>query len=194
MILSNLNIHAALDAGRLVITPEPKPRLVERGAPCPYHTSAIDLRLGDEVSWLKAIPTSVDLRRGKFASLFDQNCESRIISEDQPYALSPGKLVLARTLEHVELPISDKGPCLAARIEGKSSYARCGLLVHFTAPPIHAGFRGSITLELINFGPLNILLYPAMPICQLIIEQVDGIPFSNESQIQIHTLAGGGKS
>jgi dCTP deaminase len=73
---------------------------------------------------------------------------------------------------------------LAARVEGKSSYARCGLLVHFTAPTIHAGYAGTITLELINFGPIPIALYPGAPICQLIIEQVHGIPFRNDSQFQ----------
>lgn len=194
MILSNLSIQSALDARRLIIAPEPRRRLSERGASCPYQTSAVDLRLGSEVSWFKDIPASVDLRHGPFANLFGPNSESRTLSEDQPFALRPGKLVLSRTLEHVELPILDQGPCLAARIEGKSSYARCGLLVHFTAPTIHAGFKGSITLELINFGPLNILLYPGMPICQLIIEQVDGVPFRNESQFQNQNQPGGGKS
>jgi dCTP deaminase len=76
-------------------------------------------------------------------------------------------------------------------VEGKSSYARCGLLVHFTAPTIHAGFSGTITLELINFGPLKIELYPDMPICQLIVEQVSGMPFRNDSQFQGQSRPGG---
>jgi dCTP deaminase len=101
--------------------------------------------------------------------------------------------VLGKTLERVELPILDNGTSLAARVEGKSSYARCGLLVHFTAPTVHAGFAGTITLELINLGPLDIALYPSMPICQLIIEQVSGIPFRNDSQFQNQVRAGGGR-
>jgi dCTP deaminase len=56
---------------------------------------------------------------------------------------------------------------------------------------VHAGFKGTITLELINLGPLPILLYPQMPICQLIIELVDGTPFRNDSQFQGQSMAGG---
>ena len=91
----------------------------------------------------------------------------------------------------VALPLTAGGECLAARIEGKSSYARCGLLVHFTAPTIHAGFDGTITLELYNLGPLSISLYPRTPICQLIIEAVKGIPFRNDSQFQGQVAPGG---
>jgi dCTP deaminase len=89
------------------------------------------------------------------------------------------------------LPIGDGGPWLAARVEGRSSYARCGLLVHFTAPTIHAGIDGTITLELINLGSLDIMLYPGMPICQLILEKLDAKPFANESQFQGQTRPGG---
>jgi dCTP deaminase len=103
----------------------------------------------------------------------------------------PGKLVLARTMERVELPIQPGAPCLAGRIEGKSSYARCGLLVHFTAPTIHAGYNGIITLELINLGTIPISLFPGMPICQLIVEKVDGVPFRNDSQFQGQTKVSG---
>jgi dCTP deaminase len=191
MILSNTSIHEAIDQGRLLITPEPLPRTKTGGGPCPYQTSSVDLRLGNEVSWFKDIPASVDFRRGGFADLFGPNSESRTITQDQPYTLSRNKLVLAKTLEHIELPIMQSGSSLAARVEGKSSFARCGLLVHFTAPTIHSGFKGTITLELINFGPLDILLYPGMPICQLIVEQVDGVPFRNDSQFQGQSRAGG---
>jgi len=65
--------------------------------------------------------------------------------------------------------------------------------VHFTAPTIHAGFRGTITLELINFGTIPIALYPGAPICQLIIEQVSGVPFRNDSQFQDQSMASGDK-
>jgi dCTP deaminase len=81
---------------------------------------------------------------------------------------------------------------LAARIEGKSSYARCGLLVHFTAPTIHAGFKGTITLEIMNLGPYAISLRPQMPICQLIIEEVRGVPFRSDSQFQGQSQPAGG--
>jgi dCTP deaminase len=155
----------------------------------------VDLRLGDEVSWFnEGLAVSIDLRRGKFADLFGPNSSSRKITDDQPYALSPGKLVLANTLERVELPIVESGSCLAARVEGRSSLARCGVLVHFTAPTIHAGFDGRITLELINLGPIPILLYPRAFICQLIVEEVSGTPLRNDSQFQGQLRPGGAQT
>ena len=65
------------------------------------------------------------------------------------------------------------------------------MLVHFTAPTIHAGFAGTITLELINLGPCNISLYPGAPICQLIVEEVKGTPVRNDSPFQGQSKAGG---
>lgn len=192
MILSNVAIQEAIDRGRLRINPEPLPRSRDYDAESPYQTTAVDLRLGDEVSYFReGLAISIDLRRGRFAQLFGANAEQRKITNEQPYVLAPNKLVLAKTLEWVELPLIDEAPCLAARIEGRSSYARCGLLVHFTAPTIHAGFAGHITLELINLGPIPILLYPGAPICQLILEQVLGKPFRSDSQFQGQTAAGG---
>jgi dCTP deaminase len=136
---------------------------------------------------------NIDLRRGRFADLFGPNSSSRKITHDQPYSLMPGKLVLANTFERVELPIVPGQPALAARVEGRSSFARCGLLVHFTAPTIHAGFNGKITLELINLGAIPILLYPQAFICQLIVEEVAGTPLRNNSQFQDQARPGGSR-
>jgi dCTP deaminase len=193
MILSNVNIQRAIDRGWLIINPEPLPRKKTEGSECPYQTSSVDLTLGNEIAFFKeeALAFNIDLRRGGFASMFGPHSESLTITEAQPYILKPQQFVLGKTREYVELPISKKGPCLAARVEGKSSYARCGMLVHFTAPTIHSGFGGTITLEIINLGPIPITLSPASPICQLIIEKVDGIPFRNDSQFQNQTGAGG---
>lgn len=193
MILSNVEIHRALDEKRLVIDPEPQPRFPGAdGVDCPYQTSAVDLRLGKEIAYFSGLlPFDVNLRRGGFAALFGPHSSSQTITEEMPFSLAPGRLVLGRTLERVELPIVAKGQCLAARIEGKSSYARCGLLVHFTAPTVHSGFAGVITLELYNMGPANISLYPGIPICQLIVERVEGKPFRNDSQFHGQKTAGG---
>lgn len=193
MILSNVDIHDALDKGWLNITPEPAPRkLGESPGKCPFQTSAVDLRLGSEIAYFKeGIPAQIDLRKGDFNVLFGPMSETRTLTDEQPYVLRPNKLVLGKTLERIGLPLLENGISLAARVEGKSSYARCGLLVHFTAPTVHAGFAGTITLELINLGPLDIALYPSMPICQLIIEQVSGIPFRNDSQFQNQMRPGG---
>ena len=191
MILSNVEIHKTVDEGRLVIQPEPSPRFPSGDEDCPYQTSAVDLCLANEVSYFKeGLPLDINLRQGGFAQLFGNNSETQTLTDEQPFVLRPNRLILGRTRETVELPIVD-GQCLAARIEGKSSYARCGLLVHFTAPTIHAGFSGTVTLELINLGPCNISLYPNSPICQLIVETVQGTPFRNDSQFQGQQAPGG---
>lgn len=194
MILSNRRIQEALDKKWLVIEPEPLPRQLEPGRDCPFQTSAVDLRLGDEIAWLReGLPLTIDLRRGGFADLFSGNSLSQRITSEQPFVLSPNRFVLGKTLERVTLPLLEHQPSLAARVEGRSSYARCGLLVHFTAPTIHAGYSGHVTLEMANFGPYPISLFPGTFICQLILEQVDGNPFPNESQFQNQTSAGGSK-
>jgi dCTP deaminase len=194
MILSNVSIHDALDKGWLKIDPQPEPRSkVEGGPKCPYQTSAVDLRLGEEIAFFKeGIFAQIDLRKGDFNAMFGPLSETRKLTEDQPLVLRPQRLVLGKTHERVSLPLLPAGTAsLAARIEGKSSYARCGLLVHFTAPTIHAEFDGTITLELINLEPLDIALYPKMPISPLIIEQVHRVPFSNVSQFQGQSKPGG---
>jgi dCTP deaminase len=149
MILSNAAIQRALDERWLILHPEPEPRIPRSGgSDCPYQTSAIDLRLGDEIAYLRdGLPLDINLGRGGFANLFGPNSHRQTLTSEQPFVLKPGRLVLGRTYEHVELPIGADGECLAARVEGKSSYARCGLLVHCTAPVIHAGFSGTITLD-----------------------------------------------
>jgi dCTP deaminase len=185
VILSNVEIHRALDQGRLILNPEPSPRFPGVGIDCPYQASAVDLSLGDEISWLKpGLPLNIDLRRGGFAKLFGPNSDRCKITSEQPFMLEHGRFVLGKTRERVALPITADTECLAARIEGRSSYSRFGLLVHFTAPTIHAGFDGTITLEFCNLGPASIALYPRAPICQLIVETVHGTPFRNDSQFQ----------
>jgi len=169
MILSNVAIHEAIDQGRLRIDPDPQPRIPSIDQPAsPYDTTAVDLRLGSTLSKPIEGPFTYDLRRGQpLARFLAANCERHEIGAGG-YALQPNEFILGNTLETVELPISQDYPPLAARIEGKSSFARCGLLVHFTAPTVHANFNGRLTLEMKNLGPNPITLYSEMPICQLL--------------------------
>ena len=95
------------------------------------------------------------------------------LESDGSVILRPGDFIVALTEERVEIRESAR---IAARVEGKSSLARIGLGVHITAPTIHAGFRGYITLEIKNHGDLPIKLVPGMPVCQLIFEMVFGTP------------------
>lgn len=188
MILSNVELHRALDDGRLVIRPEPQPRVpLAAGGHCPYDTHSVDLTLGEEISIPNTdAPYAYDLTQsGSLATFIAQNSRRLKLDPESPYQLKQSRFILGRTREFVSLPIlAGRDTCLAARIEGKSSRARCGLLVHFTAPTVHPGFEGTLTLEMINLGPAPILLIPGMPIAQLIVEEVRGIPVQNPSQFQ----------
>ncbi|MEK6375481.1 MAG: dCTP deaminase [Acidobacteriota bacterium] len=194
MILSNVGIQAALDAADLVITPEPTPRRpTEHQGSCPYDTCTVNLQLGPEIAIPKpGKPLTLDLRRGGIAKFLPELYSTTTIDAGG-YALAPNKFILARTLERVSLPIREGRPCYAARIEGRSSFARIGLLVHFTAPTIHAGFEGTITLEMINLGLYPISLFPGMEVCQLIIEEVSSLPFANPSDFHAQSAPTGSR-
>lgn len=192
MILSNVAIQAAIDAGDLVITPEPSPRRPsEPQGTCPYDTCSVNLRLGSQISTPKPQkPITLDFRKpgvGKFLpEIFDT-----VTIGSGGYALHPNRFILGQTLERVHLPIHEGRRSLAARIEGRSTFARVGLLVHFTAPTIHAGFEGTITLEMINLAEYPISLFSGMEICQLIVETVDSTPFTNPSGYQAQSTPTG---
>lgn len=121
-------------------------------------------------------PSSVDVRIDRYFRLFD-NHKYPVIdpSEDQPdltrmievdptegFILHPGEFVLGSTFEQITLPDD-----VAARLEGKSSLGRLGLLTHSTAGFIDPGFSGHVTLELSNVATLPIRLWPGMKIGQL---------------------------
>jgi dCTP deaminase len=187
MILSNLQMQEAMASGRLVIDPQPMPLRPTEGQKCPYDTHTVNLRLGNEISIPQGGPFIFDLMEGGNLSAFLSKNSERMTIPEGGYSLKPSDFVLGMTLEYVALPIDHRInrttlTCLAARVEGRSSVARCGVLVHFTAPTIHPGFDGTITLEIINLGPARFMLRPGMPIAQLIIEEVKGIPFEKEDR------------
>ena len=190
MILSNTALLQALDEGRIIIDPRPQPG--PNAEDSPYSTTAVDLTLADEIAWLKeGSGLAIDLLGGGFKELFARNSDKVRITSEQPFKLLPNRFVLAKTVERIELPILAEKPSLAARVEGGSSFARCGLLIHFTAPTIHSGFNGTITLEIINLGPYPMNLSPGLAICQLIVEEVLDTPIRNDSQFQGQSHAGG---
>jgi dCTP deaminase len=84
------------------------------------------------------------------------------IEPDGTFVIHPGEFCLGRTLEWVEIPDD-----IVARIEGKSSIGRLGLIVHATAGFIDPGFSGTLTLEITNLTRIPIKLYPGLPIAQL---------------------------
>jgi len=187
VILSNRKILSGIAAGRFNISPLAghDPTI------SPFNTSAVDLRLNNQIQVPKPYPAALDLRQPGIAQFLTKISDTFTITNEQAFTLTPGKFVLAQTIERVDFPLTSDGPCHSGRVEGRSSLARCGILVHFTAPTIHAGYKGPITLEIANLGPLNFLLYPGMFICQLIIEEVEGIPFDAPNQFKGQTTPAG---
>jgi dCTP deaminase len=121
-------------------------------------------------------PSSIDVRLDRFFRLFDNHKYQHIdpsldqpdltrlveVEAHEPFVLHPGEFVLGATYEVVTLPDD-----VAARLEGKSSLGRLGLLTHSTAGFIDPGFSGHVTLELSNVATLPITLWPGMKIGQL---------------------------
>ena len=149
MLLSDRDIRAAIDAGAVTLDP--------------YEPDMIQ-------------PSSIDVRLDKYFRVFDNHKYAAIdpsveqpeltrlveVEADKPFVLHPGEFVLGSTYESVSLPDD-----IAARLEGKSSLGRLGLLTHSTAGFIDPGFEGNVTLELSNTATLPIYLWPGMKIGQL---------------------------
>lgn len=155
MILSDRSIREQLDAGRIVIEP-----LDPKG----LQPSSVDLRLD---RWFRVFRNHMMSHIDVKANL-EELTQLVEVGEDEPFILHPGEFVLGSTLEKVTLPKD-----LVARIEGKSSLGRLGLLVHATAGFVDAGFSGWLTLELSNVANLPIAIYPGMKIGQLAFFQLD---------------------
>lgn len=149
MLLSDRDIRAELESGRVQLDP-------------------LDLGMIQ--------PSSIDVRLDKYFRLFDNHkypfidpaeeqpdlTRSVEVQPDEPFILHPGEFVLGSTFELVTLPHD-----IAARLEGKSSLGRLGLLTHSTAGFVDPGFSGHVTLELSNVATLPIKLWPGMKIGQL---------------------------
>jgi dCTP deaminase len=156
VVLSDRTIRAEIDSGRIAIDPF-DPDLVQ--------------------------PSSVDVRVDRSFRVFHNNRYAFIdvrepmedltelvqIDGGRPFILHPGEFVLGQTLERVTLPDD-----LVARLEGKSSLGRLGLLIHSTAGFVDSGFSGNLTLELSNVANLPITIYHGMPIGQLSFMRMDG--------------------
>lgn len=149
MLLSDRDILAEVDAGQIALNP-----------------------------WDPAMlqPSSVDVRLDKYFRVFENHRYPHIdpaeeqpeltrlieVGDGEPFVLHPGEFVLGSTWEQVSLPAT-----VAARLEGKSSLGRLGLLTHSTAGFIDPGFSGHVTLELSNMATLPVKLWPGMKIGQL---------------------------
>ena len=149
MVLSDRSIRAAVESGRIVIDP------FDEGLVQP---SSVDVTVSE---WFRVFHNTrypyIDVR-----APMDELTELVEMAPDEPFILHPGEFVLGSTLERVTLPDD-----LVARLEGKSSLGRLGLLIHSTAGFIDPGWDGHVTLELSNVANLPITIYPEMKIGQL---------------------------
>ncbi|QJP13948.1 dCTP deaminase [Starkeya sp. ORNL1] len=170
MILTDRDIRDALAGGALSIEPPPP---VDAYAP-----NGVDLTLDSRLTLYRDPEPGEDpvidpARPGYSFRDAIQAIAGDIEIGADGFVLDPGRLVLGWTCERVDMKPTTR---LAARVEGKSSLARIGLIIHLTAPTIHAGSTGRIQLEIINLGPRPIRLRSGMKVCQLILEQTLGIP------------------
>jgi dCTP deaminase len=148
-VLSDGTILQFVQDGRIKIDPW-DPQLVQ--------PASVDLRLGDSFRVFHNYRASfIDLR-----SPPENLTEEVVVPADESFVIHPGEFCLGRTLEWVELPDD-----IVARIEGKSSLGRLGLIVHATAGFCDPGWKGTLTLELNNLTRVPIKLYPGGLIAQL---------------------------
>jgi dCTP deaminase len=168
MLMSDRDIRASIEAGQIGLEP-------------------LDMSLLQ--------PSSFDVRIDRFFRLFDNHKYAFIdpaeqqdeltrfveVAPDEPFILHPGEFVLGSTYEFVKLPDN-----IAARLEGKSSLGRLGLVTHSTAGFVDPGFNGHVTLELSNMATLPIKLWPGMKIGQLCFFQLSSpseTPYGSEKYL-----------
>jgi dCTP deaminase len=149
MVLSDRTIREEMAKGRIVIRP--------LGEGC-IQPASVDLHLDRNILIFRnnRVPY-IDVRKTN-----DRLTDMVTMANDDPFMLHPGEFVLGSTLEHVEVPAD-----LVARLEGKSSLGRIGLLIHSTAGYVDPGWKGHLTLELSNVSSLPITLYHRMKIGQI---------------------------
>jgi dCTP deaminase len=156
VVLSDRTIKQEVAAGRLVFDPFDE-SLVQ--------PSSVDMRVDKSFRvFHNSRYPYIDVRKP-----MDELTDLVEVGGDEPFVLHPGEFVLGQTLERVKLP-----PDLVARLEGKSSLGRLGLVIHSTAGFVDPGFEGNLTLELSNLATLPITIYEGMPIGQISFMRMDG--------------------
>ncbi|MFT7111148.1 MAG: dCTP deaminase [Psychrobacter glaciei] len=161
MRLSDGDIESALESGHIKLTPQPDSKAISG--------ISVDLRLANHfrVFSNNSVPF-LDLsgEREQLNKEIDQVMGKEIIIEgDNAFFIHPGELVLGSTLESVEIPDN-----LVGWLDGRSSLARLGLMVHVTAGRIDPGWKGQVVLEFYNLGKMPLALKPEMIICALSFE------------------------
>ena len=169
MILSDRDIKKYIKGKRIIIKPEPI--FAQQLGP-----ASLDIRLGNEFRVFNhAKKPYIDPKDSK---TFRNLTKLGKVKDNQSFILQPGQFILAATFEEITLPDD-----IGARIEGRSSWGRLGIIVHSTAGYIDPGFKGNLTLEMTNIGMLPVVLYPGIKICQIAFENLSSpaeIPYSKK--------------
>jgi dCTP deaminase len=158
MILSDKDIKKQIEENRIQVNPSPN--FEEQ-----LGSASLDLRLGDEFAVFEHTKKPfIDTRDSES---FKGMTRIVKIGDDEPFVFHPGEFVLGVTMEEIFLPDD-----IAARIDGRSSLGRLGIVIHSTAGHIDPGFKGKIVLEMENIGMIPVLLYFKTRICQLVFESL----------------------
>lgn len=148
-VLSDRSIREAVKAGRIGIEPLDEDAI---------QPASVDLRLGSAFRIFKVTSRPyVDVQQP-----VDDLTELVEIIPEEPFVIQPGSFCLGSTVELITLPDD-----IVARVDGKSSLGRLGLLVHATAGYVDPGWTGKLTLELSNQSQMPIALYYGMRVCQI---------------------------
>jgi dCTP deaminase len=158
MVLSDVDLLAALESGSICV--EPAPDLESQLGAC-----SLDLRLGHEFRVFERARTAFIDPRGEID--WDSFTSVVTVPGGEPFIMHPQELVLAATIETITLAADVLG-----RLEGRSSLGRLGIIVHGTAPLFYPGFTGRAVMELGNIGPMPVALYPGMRICSFTFERL----------------------
>lgn len=158
MILSDQDIERAMEEGRIRV--EPLPELAKHLGPC-----SLDFRLGNNLRVFEYTKYPVIDPRNK--EIFDKLSREIVIPEGEHFIIHPGELIIASTIEWLEISND-----LVGRLEGRSSLGRIGVVVHSTAARFDPGWRGRPVLELGNLGRIPVALEPGMRICSFTFEEL----------------------
>ena len=155
MILTRDVIQREIEAGRLTIDPYD---------PTQVGPASVDLHLGDEIRVMAGGPDVIGVTDDA-----DYRTVTRLERLDAPYLLRPGETIHAITRERLQLP-----PDIGGWLEGRSRYARLGLMIHVTSGFIAPGVRSRQVLEMSNVAGRPLAIHAGVPVCQVVFQRCEG--------------------
>jgi dCTP deaminase len=155
MILTRTAILAEIDSGRIQIDPFTKDQV---------GPASIDLHLGDEIRVLRPGPGAIDVHDD-----VDYLAVTDVQPLSEPYVLAPGETILGITRESIRLPGD-----VAGWLEGRSRFARLGLMIHVTAGFVSPGVSNRQVLEISNVSRRGLAIHPGTRLCQIVLQRCEG--------------------